>query len=210
MSDGGALVLVGFMGAGKTAAARDLAAVRGLRAVDVDRLIEDRAGVTISELFARDGEPSFRALEEEVVCELLDRVGQGDVVSMSGGAVGSVRVREALRSHLAVWLDVDPQVAWRRAGGGKRPLARDRVAFEALHEARQSLYREVADATIPASARGAMPRAYDAASSSVRRRPGPSCCGRRRTRPSTRSGSEPGCSARRSGRCRLRPHGGSA
>jgi shikimate kinase/3-dehydroquinate synthase len=54
-------------------------------------------------------------------------------------------------------------VAWRRAGGGKRPLARDRAAFEALHEARQALYLEVADATIPAGARGAMPRAYDAA-----------------------------------------------
>jgi shikimate kinase/3-dehydroquinate synthase len=158
----GAVVLVGFMGAGKTTAARDLAAARRLRAVDVDALLEERAGVPISEIFARDGEAGFRALEEELVCELLARTGEGDVVSMSGGAVGSERVRAALAAHLVVWLEVDPAVAWRRAGGGKRPLARDRERFEALHASRRALYAEVARAVIPATARHAMPSAYDA------------------------------------------------
>ncbi len=157
-----AVVLVGFMGAGKTTAARDLAAARGLHAVDVDTLIEERAGVSVAELFARDGEPAFRALEEDVVCELLARVGKGDVVSLSGGAVGSERVRVALARHLVAWIEVDPQVAWRRAGGGRRPLARERERFDALHEARLPLYASVAHAMIPVGARHAMPRAFDA------------------------------------------------
>ena len=59
------------MGAGKTTTARDLAALRGLRAHDADQLIEERAGTPIAEIFARDGEAAFRALEEQVVCELL-------------------------------------------------------------------------------------------------------------------------------------------
>ena len=157
-----AVVLVGFMGAGKTTAARDLAAARGLRAVDVDTLIEERAGATVAELFARDGEPAFRALEEELVCELLASVGEGDVVSLSGGAVGSERVRTALARHLVAWIEVDPQVAWRRAGGGRRPLARERERFDALHQERLPLYASVARAMIPAGARQAMPRAFDA------------------------------------------------
>jgi shikimate kinase/3-dehydroquinate synthase len=158
-----AVVLVGFMGAGKTTAARDLAAARGLRAVDVDALIEERTGVSVPELFARDGETAFRALEEELVCELLARVGKGDVVSLSGGAVGSARVRAALAGHLVAWIEVDPQVAWRRAGGGgRRPLARERGRFDALHQERLPLYASVARAMIPAGARHAMPRAFDA------------------------------------------------
>ena len=90
----GAIVLVGFMGAGKTTAAQRVGAERGLRVNDVDGLIEARGGATIAELFERDGEAAFRALEEEVVCELLARAHRGDIVSLGGGAVSSERVRE--------------------------------------------------------------------------------------------------------------------
>jgi shikimate kinase/3-dehydroquinate synthase len=162
MSERGAVVLVGFMGAGKTTTARDLAALRGMRAHDADQLIEARAGRTIPELFAGDGEPAFRALEERVVCELLAGVGAGDVVSMSGGAVNSVAVRSALARHLVVWLEVDLKVAWRRVAGGRRPLARDRAAFASLYAGRAATYAAVADAIIPPAAREALPRAYDA------------------------------------------------
>jgi shikimate kinase/3-dehydroquinate synthase len=162
VSERGAVVLIGFMGAGKTTTARDLAALRGLRAHDADQLIEGRAAMTIAELFAGAGEPAFRALEEEVVCELLGGVGAGDVVSMSGGAVGSAKVRTALERHLVVWLEVDPKVAWRRVAGGRRPLARDRAAFAALHDERAVTYEALADAIIPSGAREALPRAYDA------------------------------------------------
>jgi shikimate kinase/3-dehydroquinate synthase len=162
VSRAGAIVLMGFMGAGKTTTARDLAALRGLHAHDADQLIEQRSGTTISAMFAEDGEPAFRALEEEVVCGLLEAAGEGDVVSLSGGAIGSAKVRDALARHLVVWLEVDPKVAWRRIGGGRRPLARNRERFEELHAARVGTYAALADAIIPATARDALPRAYDA------------------------------------------------
>jgi shikimate kinase/3-dehydroquinate synthase len=148
----GAIVLVGYMGAGKTTAAVQLAVERGLRVSDLDQLIEARGGTTIAEIFARDGEPVFRALEEEVACELLARARAGEVVSLGGGAVQSQRVRAALAEHLVVWLDVDPALAWRRAADSERPLARDRAAFDARHAARTQLYQSVADAVVPAAA----------------------------------------------------------
>jgi shikimate kinase/3-dehydroquinate synthase len=159
---GGAIVIVGFMGAGKTAAARALAVARGGVAIDADRLIEQQLGRSIAEVFESDGEPAFRAVEESVVGELLDRAAPSDIISLGGGAVTSKRVRKALRRHIVVWLDVDPAVAWRRSGGGKRPLARDRKAFFALHDARRELYEEVADAIVPASARQTLTLAHEA------------------------------------------------
>jgi shikimate kinase/3-dehydroquinate synthase len=158
----GAIVIVGFMGAGKTTAARALAASRGVSALDADQLIEDRLGCTVRQAFERDGEPAFRAVEETVVGEMLNAAAQGDIISLGGGAIGSPRVRKALERHLVVWLDVSPALAWRRSAGGKRPLARDRRAFEALHNERRALYEAVADAILPAAARHAVPCAYDA------------------------------------------------
>jgi shikimate kinase/3-dehydroquinate synthase len=61
-------------------------------------------------------------------------------------------VREALRRHVVVYLDVDTESAWRRCGGN-RPLARDRNRFEQLHEERRPLYEELADAWLPAAER---------------------------------------------------------
>jgi len=158
----GAIVLVGFMGAGKTTAAQRLGAERGLRVSDVDGLIEARGGATVAELFERDGEAAFRALEEEVACELLARARQGEIVSLGGGAVSSERVRDALSGHLVLWLDVDPGLAWRRAADSGRPLARDRASFDARHAERLPLYAMVADAVAPAHARVSLGRLHDA------------------------------------------------
>ncbi|MGA2471082.1 MAG: bifunctional shikimate kinase/3-dehydroquinate synthase [Solirubrobacteraceae bacterium] len=162
LSSRGATVIVGFMGAGKTTAARALATARRTSAIDADRLIEDRLGCTIRQAFERDGEAAFRAVEESVVAELLDRSLPDQIISLSGGAVTSERVRKKLGRHLVAWIDVDVAHAWRRSAGGKRPLARDRSAFEALYRERRSLYESVADAILPAAARYAVPRAYDA------------------------------------------------
>jgi shikimate kinase / 3-dehydroquinate synthase len=163
VSRDGAIVIIGFMGAGKTTAALQLGVDRGLRVSDVDQLIEARAGAAIPEIFERDGEPTFRALEEEVVGELLAAAHAGEVISLSGGAVTSERVREALSAHLVLWLDVDPVLAWRRVGGtGRRPLARDQGDFEARHEAREALYASVADAIVPAGLRAPLGRVHDA------------------------------------------------
>jgi shikimate kinase / 3-dehydroquinate synthase len=151
-----ALVFVGFMGAGKTTVAGEVAAALGVQALDSDRLLEEQLGHSIAEEFRAHGETSFRAAEEQLVCRLLGQAGAGTVIALGGGSVLSERVRAALKGHLTVLLDIDAQAAWRRAGAGagsgreKRPLASDREAFDELHASRLSLYEELADAILPA------------------------------------------------------------
>jgi shikimate kinase/3-dehydroquinate synthase len=147
-----ALVFIGFMGAGKTSAARAAASLLDARAVDADHEIERRLGSSIDAYFAAHGEAAFRAAEEEVVVELLERP-PSPVVSLGGGAVLSARVRDALSRHTVVLLDVDVETAWRRCGNKRRPLARDRDRFVELHAARAPLYESVADAVLIDSAR---------------------------------------------------------
>jgi shikimate kinase/3-dehydroquinate synthase len=155
-----ALVFIGFMGAGKTTAARAAAAALGGRAVDSDAVVEARLGQRVEDYFASHGEAAFRELEEQVVCELL-AAPPGPVVSLGGGAIGSPRVREALERHIVVLLDVDPALAWQRAGG-RRPLARDRERFEALHAERRPLYDALARAILTDSSRDAVRHAVPA------------------------------------------------
>lgn len=154
----GALVLVGFMGAGKSTGARTLAAELGASAVDSDRELERALGEPIEQYFDRHGEAAFRAREEEMVCELLAR-GHGRVIALGGGAVQSERVREALGGHTVVHLEVDPENAWRRASGRGRPLARDPGRFAQLQSDRVTLYESVADAVMPPGNRDALRRA---------------------------------------------------
>jgi shikimate kinase/3-dehydroquinate synthase len=156
-----ALVFIGFMGAGKTSAARAAAAELGVRAVDADHELEERLGTSIEEVFERRGERAFREEEERLVCELLERP-PAPVLSLGGGAITSSRVRELLRGHTVVLLDVDADTAWRRCGGGRRPLARDRERFVALHADRAPLYESVADAVLLDSGRETVRRAAGA------------------------------------------------
>jgi shikimate kinase/3-dehydroquinate synthase len=150
--------VIGFMGAGKTTVARELAAARGVPHVDTDDLLVERFGRPIDEVFAADGEAVFRAAEEEVVCSLLAR-GEDVVISLGGGAVESARVRDALASVVAVYLDVPLEVSWERCSGSGRPLARDRDAFAALHARRLALYEGAAHAFLPAADRRVAVRA---------------------------------------------------
>ena len=145
------LVFIGFMGAGKTSAARAAAAALGARAIDADDVLEQRLGMTIEAYFAAHGERAFREQEEDVVVELLERP-PGPVLSLGGGAVMAERVREALAGHTVVLLDVDVDTAWHRAGG-RRPLARDRDRFAALHAERAPVYDALADVVLLDSAR---------------------------------------------------------
>jgi len=123
------VAIVGFMGSGKSRAAR------ALGGVDTDVLVEAAAGKTIPKIFADEGETAFRMLEEEKV-----------VAALGGGAVTSPRVREALRDTLTIWLDVDVDTCWERVKNNtRRPLARDETEFRRLYEERRKLYAEVAD-----------------------------------------------------------------
>jgi shikimate kinase/3-dehydroquinate synthase len=145
------------MGAGKTSAARALHP----GALDTDTEIERRAGCTIPELFARDGEAAFRALEEQVALELLAAAPVGTPVALGGGTLGSERVRAALADHTVAYLEIDEATAWERAtaDGLTRPLAADRDAFSALLQARRPVYEAVADAFLD---QRALPAAADA------------------------------------------------
>jgi shikimate kinase / 3-dehydroquinate synthase len=156
-----ALVFIGFMGAGKTSAARAAAGTLDARAIDADHEIERRLGTTIDEHFAANGEASFREVEERVVGELLERA-PAPVLSLGGGAVLSPRVQELLRRHTVVLLDVDVETAWRRCGNRRRPLAQDRERFAALHAQRAPLYESLADAVLIDSSREAVRRAVPA------------------------------------------------
>ncbi len=154
----GALVFVGFMGAGKSTAARSASDALGKPLVDVDAEIESRTGLSIPDLFAERGEPAFRELEEQTVLEVLDRVAAGTPVALGGGALGSERVRKALSQHTVCWLEIDEATAWRRAKRSDRPLARDKDGFSALYAARQPIYEATADVFLPQGGRGFMTR----------------------------------------------------
>jgi shikimate kinase/3-dehydroquinate synthase len=122
------IALVGFMGAGKSTAAR---AVGG---VDADDLIEAAAGKPIADIFRDDGEAVFRAHEEEAI-----------VLALGGGAITSPHVRDALDDSLTIWLDVDVDTCWERVKGSDRPLAQDEAEFRRLYEERRALYASVSD-----------------------------------------------------------------
>jgi shikimate kinase/3-dehydroquinate synthase len=158
-----AIVFVGFMGAGKSSAARVAAAELGVAPLDSDRELEQALGEPIETFFDREGEHEFRRREEQQVLELLDRAA-GGVVAVGGGALGSDRVCEALRGHVVVLLEVSADDAWRRASNRGRPLARDRAQFEALFEERRSRYEAVADAIVLSADRGVAARALPALS----------------------------------------------
>jgi len=111
-------VLVGFMGAGKSTAARLL----GEGAADVDAVIEARVGRSVQEIFEQDGESAFRELEEQATLELLaDQAIH--TVALGGGALGSSRIREVLKDVRVIWLDVgaDRRRPGFRAPAGARP-----------------------------------------------------------------------------------------
>jgi shikimate kinase/3-dehydroquinate synthase len=161
-----AFVLIGFMGAGKSTVAAELADALGTAALDSDSLLAERFGHSVAHEFELHGEPSFRVKEEELVCGLLQDAGPATVIALGGGSVLSERVREALDSHVTVLLDVDPAVAWERVRaseeGAERPLARDRGAFVALYSGRRALYEELADAVLEGLPVGGAERALGA------------------------------------------------
>jgi shikimate kinase/3-dehydroquinate synthase len=164
---GRALVLIGFMGVGKSTVATELAEALGAAPLDSDSLLEERLGRPLAREFELHGEAAFRAAEEELVRELLSDAGPGSVIALGGGSVCSEGVRRALEPHLTVLLDVEPAVAWERiraadAGAELRPLAREWETFSALHSQRRAVYEELADALLPALALGTAPRVLGA------------------------------------------------
>ena len=145
------IVLVGFMGAGKTTVGRLLAAKLGLPFTDSDPAIEDRAGKPIRQIFADDGEPAFRALEHQVIADLL--AGPDAVLALGGGAAEHPATSALLASVPVVYLHVGFPEAMSRVGGDQdRPmLARPDVTQ--VYEHRQAAYASVATLTVDTDGR---------------------------------------------------------
>ncbi|MGW9112731.1 shikimate kinase [Microbacterium sp. NPDC055683] len=141
----GAVVFVGPMGAGKSSLGRRVARALGLPFTDTDSEIV-RAHGPIAEIFVREGEERFRALERDAVARSL---ADGGVVALGGGAVLAAETRALLRDHRVVLLTVDEKTIAARIRGQKRPLLNagdDPVAeWVRIRDARAALYEEVAD-----------------------------------------------------------------
>ena len=139
-------VLVGLPGSGKSTIGRRLAKALDVTLVDTDAAIEDRTGRSIAELFATDGEPEFRRIEEEVVRAALAE--HDGVLCLGGGAITSKGVRDALAGHTVIYLEITAAEGVRRTGGNTvRPLlgGPDRAEkYRALMADRVPLYRRVA------------------------------------------------------------------
>ncbi len=142
------IALIGFMCAGKSTALEQVSRTLGRESIDVDRVLEERLGRPLEDIFAEEGETYFRELEEEITVELL-RERPDAVLALGGGAVGAERVRTALASHQVIWIDVEVDTAWARAQGTGRPLAKRRDAFVRLYAEREPVYASLADAVVP-------------------------------------------------------------
>lgn len=149
-------VFVGAPGSGKTTIGKRVATALEVPFVDSDHLIEERAGMTVSDIFLNQGEAAFRAMEEDVIAQALGEV--DGVLSLGGGAVLSERTRARLAGHRVVWLRVSLADAARRVGmNTARPLLLGNVRAQlgALLEARTPLYTEVATIVIDTNRRSA-------------------------------------------------------
>ena len=141
------VVLVGFMGAGKTSVGRRLAEALAMPFIDMDADIEARAGKSITQIFAEDGEPRFRDMERSLVRELA-AAQQACVIAAGGGVVlNPDNIRDFSQSGLVVCLSAALEEILRRVGNSThRPLLNQPdpvVAIRNLLAKRQPLYAAI-------------------------------------------------------------------
>ena len=150
-------VLIGPPGAGKSTIGRRVAQALDVPLLDTDVEIERVTGRTIPEIFAEDGEPEFRRIEEQVVAAAL--ASHDGVVSLGGGAILSDRTRELLAGHTVVYLELSVAEGLRRTGTNTtRPLLNGgdpAQKYRDLMRRRRPLYRK--SATIRVRTHGRSP-----------------------------------------------------
>jgi len=144
------IMIVGFMGCGKTTVARALARRMGWEMIDLDSFITEREGRTPAEIIEEDGEPAFREIETHALRDAL-KMDDARVIALGGGA-WTIEVNRALVAQhdcLSVWLDAQFELCWERitSSGDTRPLAPDRESAYRLYQSRCENY-QLADARI--------------------------------------------------------------
>jgi shikimate kinase len=139
------IALIGFMGAGKTSVGRQVAEQLHFDYLDTDEMTQSRTGQTITDIFARDGEPAFRKLEEQIVAELTAY--KRTVISTGGGLPLNLQNLVSLKTHaLVVCLWASPEKIWERVKNQThRPLLHDADPQKKIREllaARAPFYRQ--------------------------------------------------------------------
>lgn len=147
------IVIVGFMGSGKSRVARELSLILQRPFVDLDDWIAKHTGRSPKEIIEADGEESFRKVETQALAEVFAR-DEGQVIAAGGGAWTLERNRQLIitQGAFTVWLDASFDLCWQRIESGleRRPLAPSREAAENLFQLRQPAYA-LAETRIPVS-----------------------------------------------------------
>lgn len=147
------IVIIGFMGTGKTTVARELGRLLDCPALDLDELITRRESRSPSEIIEQDGEDKFRRIEAQFLAEVLKEE-RARIIAVGGGAwtIAANRQLIAERGAFTVWLDADFELCWKRIEAGReaRPLARSREMAQQRYGERRPVY-ELADARVTVS-----------------------------------------------------------
>lgn len=167
------VVLVGMMGAGKTAVGKALAAKLGVPFLDSDAEIETAANMSIAEIFARDGEAFFRQKESQVIERLL--TSERCILSTGGGAFLAEQNRAVISAKgVSVWLDAGLPLLWQRVRHkDTRPLLRTPDPFATLGEIyrqRTPIYAE-ADLRVPVEPNYSIEETRDRVIAAIETRP---------------------------------------
>ncbi|MDQ7059710.1 MAG: shikimate kinase [Sulfurimonas sp.] len=140
------IVLIGFMGSGKTSVGKILARQLHKKFMDVDTLIEKEQNASVTEIFKAKGEEYFRSLEQTCIDELAQNKGQ--IIATGGGLPIYSSIPE---KSLVVYIDADFDVILNRLSSkehAKRPLLQDEVRARTLYEERIDIYKEQALLTV--------------------------------------------------------------
>lgn len=143
MSDARRIIIVGFMGAGKTTVASALAARLNCAMIDLDELIHAREGRTPQAIIDEDGETRFRQIETRILLDALEKT-DARIIALGGGAWTFEANRTLINAHgcLSVWLDAPFELCWQRIESGDevRPFAREYDQARQLYRDRRALY----------------------------------------------------------------------
>lgn len=137
------IVITGFMGAGKTAVAEELARLLERESIDLDKMIKIQTDLTPQQIIEQKGEQVFREVEKAVLRQVLENRGTA-VIALGGGAFSVELNRKLISQHdaLAIWLDLPFETCWQRilAAGNERPMARNQEQARLLYDQRRPHY----------------------------------------------------------------------